>query len=146
MVKDTKNCFCHLHEARICIYVFWTYSFRYLYIFLQEWVTQCKSGNLLSALQKHWKTFALVVFSNNYDSSKEDRLAEKFLLRPMEFFLCNGDPEVVMKNLKEKDQPSQLCGKVFKNGEPTYSCRYIVSSPTCILLHYVLAYICSYTC
>ncbi|XP_063428523.1 E3 ubiquitin-protein ligase UBR2-like isoform X1 [Mytilus trossulus] len=100
---------------------------------LKEWNRQCRSGNLLSALQKHWKTFALVVFANNYESSKEDRLAEKFLLRPMEHFLCNGDPETILKSLKEKDQPSQLCGKVFKNGEPTYSCRDCANDNTCVL-------------
>lgn len=50
----------------------------------------------------------------------------KYLFRPMEIFLCNGDPEIVFQQLKERECPSQICGKVFKNGEPTYSCRYVV--------------------
>ncbi len=57
------------------------------------------------------------------DPGREERKAEKFLFRPMETFLCGGDPADVFKVLKEKDKPPELCGKVFKMGEPTYSCR-----------------------
>ena len=65
----------------------------------------------------------LLSFRYSEDPAKEDRLATKFLYRPMEYFLCAGDPDEVFKQLKDKDQPAQLCGHVFKNGEPTYSCR-----------------------
>jgi len=81
------------------------------------------TGDLLSALKKHWKSFVLHVFGHDYEQTKEDRLAIKFLFRPAEQFLCNGDPEEVFKQLKDKDMPAQICGRVFKHGEPTYSCR-----------------------
>lgn len=92
-------------------------------ILLQEWWNSCEKGNLLPALKKHWRIFVLSVFGNNHDPGKEERLAHKFLFRPMEYFLCRQDPEVVFEELKAKNMPSQLCGKVFKTGEPTYSCR-----------------------
>ena len=41
-------------------------------------------------------------------------------------FLCNGDPDVVYKQLKNYDTPPVLCAKVFKMGEPTYSCRLVL--------------------
>ncbi|ESO96461.1 hypothetical protein LOTGIDRAFT_115669, partial [Lottia gigantea] len=64
---------------------------------------------------------------------KEERLAEKLLFRPMEEFICDGNPEEVFRNLKEKDKPSQICGHGFKTGEPTYSCRDCATDPTCVL-------------
>ncbi|XP_048736873.2 E3 ubiquitin-protein ligase UBR2-like isoform X4 [Ostrea edulis] len=100
---------------------------------LEEWWTSCEQGNLLSALKKHLRTFVLCVYGNNHDSTKEERLANKFLFRPMEYFLCREDPEVVFEELKAKNMPSQLCGKVFKTGEPTYSCRDCANDPTCVL-------------
>ncbi|XP_061173944.1 E3 ubiquitin-protein ligase UBR2-like isoform X1 [Saccostrea echinata] len=100
---------------------------------LEEWLTSCKQGNLLSALKKHWKTFVLCVYGNSHDAAKEERLGKKFLFRPMEYFLCQKDPEVVFEELQAKNMPSQLCGKVFKTGEPTYSCRDCANDPTCVL-------------
>ncbi|XP_021345433.1 E3 ubiquitin-protein ligase UBR2-like isoform X2 [Mizuhopecten yessoensis] len=102
-------------------------------VLVKEWLESCHKGELLSALKQHWKCYVLVVLGHGYDPAKEDRLAEKFLFRPMEYFLCNGDPEVKFKELKEKDCPAQLCGKVFKYGEPTYSCRDCANDPTCVL-------------
>ncbi|XP_060067571.1 E3 ubiquitin-protein ligase UBR2-like isoform X1 [Ylistrum balloti] len=102
-------------------------------VLVKEWLDSCHKGELLAALKQHWKCYVLVVLGHGYDPAKEDRLAEKFLFRPMEFFLCNGDPEVKFKELKEKDCPSQFCGKVFKYGEPTYSCRDCANDPTCVL-------------
>lgn len=100
---------------------------------LEEWWNSCEKGNLLPALKKHWRIFVLSVFGNNHDPGKEERLAHKFLFRPMEYFLCRQDPEVVFEELKAKNMPSQLCGKVFKTGEPTYSCRDCANDPTCVL-------------
>lgn len=60
------------------------------------------------------------------DLAKEERCTKRLLIEPLERFLCGGDPEVVFKQLKEFDDPPVLCGKVFKYGEPTYSCRYML--------------------
>jgi hypothetical protein len=55
------------------------------------------------------------------------------ILRPLEEFLCAGDPEEVMKTLSKLNDPPTQCGKLFKVGEPTYSCRDCGHDPTCVL-------------
>ena len=97
-------------------------------IVFQKWLVSYQSGDFLPLLKQHWREFVLVVFQQWEDPGKEERFAEKYLFKPLEYFLCNGDPEAVFQQLKEKDTPSQLCGHVFKNGEPTYSCRYLLPS------------------
>lgn len=57
--------------------------------------------------------------------AKEERVARKLLFNPMEVFLCSGDPEDMFQQLKGLDRPSQICGHVFKMGEPTYCCRWV---------------------
>lgn len=32
-------------------------------------------------------------------------------------------------------RPGQICGRVFRNGEPTYSCRECASDPTCVMCY-----------
>lgn len=50
--------------------------------------------------------------------------SERILLKPLEVFLCNSiDSEKILNKLHEFDDPPQLCGKVFKAGEPSYFCR-----------------------
>uniref|UniRef100_A0A0L8GI50 E3 ubiquitin-protein ligase n=1 Tax=Octopus bimaculoides TaxID=37653 RepID=A0A0L8GI50_OCTBM len=67
------------------------------------------------------------------ESAKEERLSHKLIFHPLETFLCGGDPETEFKQLKEKDAPSQICGHVFKHGEPSYSCRDCANDLTCVL-------------
>ena len=40
---------------------------------------------------------------------------------------------MVLKSLAEKNDPPSMCGKMFKAGEPTYSCRDCGHDPTCVL-------------
>ena len=64
---------------------------------------------------------------------REDRKARRLLFRPMEALMCGGDPDLILRELKEKDNPPNVCGRVFKMGEPTYSCRDCGVDPTCVL-------------
>ena len=58
----------------------------------------------------------------------------EMLIAPLERFLCNDiGPEKVFKNLAEKNDPPSMCGKMFKVGEPHYSCRDCGHDPTCVL-------------
>ena len=58
----------------------------------------------------------------------------EMLLAPLEKFLCDdSQPETVFKSLAEKNDPPSMCGKMFKNGEPTYSCKDCGHDPTCVL-------------
>uniref|UniRef100_A0A8C1UEU4 E3 ubiquitin-protein ligase n=1 Tax=Cyprinus carpio TaxID=7962 RepID=A0A8C1UEU4_CYPCA len=56
-----------------------------------------------------------------------------FALYPLEWYLCGEEPSVGLAKLEQNNQPSQLCGHVFKVGEPTYSCRECAADPTCVL-------------
>ncbi|KAL4237392.1 hypothetical protein ACF0H5_002110 [Mactra antiquata] len=103
---------------------------------VQEWLSRYQKGYFVTLLKQHWREYVPIVFQSfdsHDDPAKEERLANKFLFKPLEYFLCNGDPESVFQQLKERDLPSQLCGHVFKNGEPTYSCRECATDPTCVL-------------
>lgn len=59
------------------------------------------------------------------DVANEDRKAKRFLFRPLETFICGGDPDVIFQQLKQYDNPPSLCGRVFRLGEPTYFCRCV---------------------
>uniref|UniRef100_A0A8C8SCN8 E3 ubiquitin-protein ligase n=1 Tax=Pelusios castaneus TaxID=367368 RepID=A0A8C8SCN8_9SAUR len=64
---------------------------------------------------------------------REDMLAQHILLGPMEWYLCGEDPAFGFPKLEQANKPSHLCGRVFKVGEPTYSCRDCAVDPTCVL-------------
>ncbi|XP_050074197.1 E3 ubiquitin-protein ligase UBR1 [Anopheles maculipalpis] len=51
----------------------------------------------------------------------------------MERFICGSDPEEFLDKIKHTDTVSSVCGRVFKIGEPTYSCRECSMDPTCVL-------------
>ena len=60
------------------------------------------------------------------DLAAEESVAQEVLFRPLERLLCDGDPDTVLHELKQLDNPPHICGKVFKSGEPTYSCRHVL--------------------
>ncbi len=67
-------------------------------------------------------------------SHVDEKDVAKILIAPLEQFLCNdANPEKVFKNLAEKNDPPSMCGKLFKMGEPTYSCRDCGHDSTCVL-------------
>ncbi|KPP76647.1 E3 ubiquitin-protein ligase UBR1-like [Scleropages formosus] len=56
---------------------------------------------------------------------QEEELALSLLLQPLEYFLFGEDPHVSLEKLQQSGASSQLCGRVFKEGETTYSCRLL---------------------
>nr|XP_032821084.1 E3 ubiquitin-protein ligase UBR2-like isoform X2 [Petromyzon marinus] len=60
-------------------------------------------------------------------------LVRRVLLDPLGWFLCGEDPEAGFPRLQLSNRPAQLCGHVFRSGEPTYSCRECAADPTCVL-------------
>ena len=60
------------------------------------------------------------------DEANEERKAKRFLLQPLETFICDGDPDIIFQQLKQYDNPPALCGRVFRSGEPTYYCRCVL--------------------
>ncbi|XP_068183041.1 E3 ubiquitin-protein ligase UBR2 isoform X1 [Antennarius striatus] len=67
------------------------------------------------------------------EEQREELACQLLLLAPLEWFLLGEEPSTGLALLQEKNQPSPLCGHVFKVGEPTYSCRECAADPTCVL-------------
>ena len=53
---------------------------------------------------------------------REDKCQEK-IFNVLEYFLCGEDPSSGFQRLQSQNKPPQLCGKTFKYGDPTFSCR-----------------------
>uniref|UniRef100_A0A4W6E081 E3 ubiquitin-protein ligase n=1 Tax=Lates calcarifer TaxID=8187 RepID=A0A4W6E081_LATCA len=67
------------------------------------------------------------------EEQREELACQLLLLAPMEWLLLGEEPAAGLAQLQENNQPSPLCGHVFKVGEPTYSCRECAADPTCVL-------------
>ncbi|XP_067367513.1 E3 ubiquitin-protein ligase UBR2 isoform X5 [Channa argus] len=67
------------------------------------------------------------------EEQREDLACQLLLLAPLEWLLLGEEPAAGLAHLQENNQPSPLCGHVFKAGEPTYSCRECAADPTCVL-------------
>uniref|UniRef100_A0A5S6L4L3 E3 ubiquitin-protein ligase n=1 Tax=Xenopus tropicalis TaxID=8364 RepID=A0A5S6L4L3_XENTR len=63
---------------------------------------------------------------------KQEELAQKLILTPLEWCLFREDPNVFKEKLRHSAAPP-LCGRVFRGGETTYSCRDCAIDPTCVL-------------
>lgn len=108
-------------------------------VIVQEWLSKFADGTFdPAALHSYWRVMVPKLYSPPLECDclnivyDEDR-ARKYLFAPMETLICSGDPPTVFQELKALDNPPTLCGKVFKNGEPTYSCRDCGMDPTCVL-------------
>lgn len=94
------------------------------------------TGDLQTCLHKHWKFYVPLCFSvsDNPTNNLADTNSIPILFKPLENYICAClDSEERLKRLHELDDPPQLCGKVFKSGEPSYFCRDCGSDPTCVL-------------
>ncbi|XP_013420461.1 E3 ubiquitin-protein ligase UBR2 isoform X2 [Lingula anatina] len=102
---------------------------------IQSFQEAYEEGCITDKLRQHFCQFVPLVYGllGEYDPNREERKAKKLLFNPVEAFLCGGPPDAVFKELKEKDHPPILCGRVFRSGEPTYSCRDCAVDPTCVL-------------
>lgn len=53
----------------------------------------------------------------------DERGAKVGLIEVIEEFICGDNPQTVFDKLKSENNFPSVCGRVFKGGEPTYSCR-----------------------
>ena len=68
---------------------------------------------------------------SSYKTSKDpilnitlrDEPFQNLVLNPLEWFLFGEEPCEARRKLLELNNPPTLCAKIFRNGEPTYSCR-----------------------
>uniref|UniRef100_A0A8C5PGM3 E3 ubiquitin-protein ligase n=1 Tax=Leptobrachium leishanense TaxID=445787 RepID=A0A8C5PGM3_9ANUR len=98
----------------------------------QAWL---HATDLRKDVYKHLGYYVPKIFCRGHNPSpdKEEVFAQNVLLGPMEWYLFGEDPTIGFPKLKQANKPSQLCGRVFKVGEPTYSCRDCAVDPTCVL-------------
>jgi E3 ubiquitin-protein ligase UBR2 len=77
-------------------------------------------------LNNHWRNYVPICFNALDTPTKNliDTESSKILLKPLEIYICNDlDSDTAMSKLNELEDPPELCGKVFKAGEPSYFCR-----------------------
>ncbi|CAB4027333.1 E3 ubiquitin- ligase UBR2 isoform X8 [Paramuricea clavata] len=65
--------------------------------------------------------------------SLKDDLVQQIVIDAIEWFLFAEEPVQGRLKLSELSNPPTLCGRVFKNSEPTYSCRDCAVDDTCVL-------------
>ncbi|KAJ8942266.1 hypothetical protein NQ318_008010 [Aromia moschata] len=106
---------------------------------VQKWKQSFEKGCLTNLhFEEIWRVWVPKIYSPSLNESclnwnfNED-LAQDILFNTLDEFICNGDPSVVLKQLCEMDKAPSVCGKVFRFGEPTYSCRECGMDKTCVL-------------
>lgn len=63
----------------------------------------------------------------------DEARCKTLIIRPLEQLIWGADPEAALERLKASEHTPSVCGRVFKNGEPTYCCRECGMDPTCVL-------------
>lgn len=101
-----------------------------------------QSDRFNAVLRKHLAKYVPLVYAPTPISAPLASFAEqvegeveRLVLAPLERFLCGGvaQPDAVFAALRRGDAPPALCGKVFRLGEPTYSCKDCGMDHTCVL-------------
>ncbi|XP_016924050.2 E3 ubiquitin-protein ligase UBR1 [Drosophila suzukii] len=63
----------------------------------------------------------------------KEALAKEEIIDVLVEFMLGDNPASALEKLRLEGNTATVCGKVFKNGEPTYSCRECGVDPTCVL-------------
>uniref|UniRef100_A0A8C7CEP4 E3 ubiquitin-protein ligase n=1 Tax=Oncorhynchus kisutch TaxID=8019 RepID=A0A8C7CEP4_ONCKI len=105
---------------------------RQLHLLTTKWL---QVTDLYKEVYQHLARYVPKIYclGPNLNPQSEDLLAQLLLQAPLEWYLCGEDPSTGLAKLEQNNQPSQLCGHVFRVGEPTYSCRECAADPTCVL-------------
>ncbi|XP_017891387.1 E3 ubiquitin-protein ligase UBR2 [Ceratina calcarata] len=104
---------------------------------VNTWTEKMNKGILsCTHFKDHWRIWVPKIYtpepnSNCLDWVFDEETAQKVLFNTLEEFICNGDPKVVLKELSQMD--NVICGRVFKMGEATYSCKECGVDSTCVL-------------
>ncbi|CAG2101484.1 unnamed protein product [Medioppia subpectinata] len=108
--------------------------------FSQQWLKRHESRVLaVKDFRHHWSRTVPKLFSPPLDSDclnihYDEIEAKDQLIAPLERFITGvRTPQTIFSKLSQTDDPPTLCGRIFKSGEPTYSCRDCGLDPTCVL-------------
>uniref|UniRef100_A0A7N9B1R9 E3 ubiquitin-protein ligase n=1 Tax=Mastacembelus armatus TaxID=205130 RepID=A0A7N9B1R9_9TELE len=99
----------------------------------QQWLA---AADLQQEVYRHLAMYVpriLCLGGGGREEQREELACQLLLLAPLEWLLLGKEPAAGLAQLQENNQPSPLCGHVFKVGEPTYSCRECAADPTCVL-------------
>ncbi|XP_041969901.1 E3 ubiquitin-protein ligase UBR1 isoform X2 [Aricia agestis] len=102
---------------------------------VELWRTKMAEGVLSSThFQDHWRVTVPRIYSPQpnrtcLDWSFDEELATKLLIAPLEQFVWG----VAGDQPPPPPRRSTLCGRVFRQGEPAYSCRECGMDNTCVL-------------
>ncbi|CAB3225335.1 unnamed protein product [Arctia plantaginis] len=102
---------------------------------VELWRTKMEEGVLSPAhFLDHWRVTVPRIYSPQpnrtcLDWSFDEELAAKLLIQPLEQFVW-GNSDGSQPPLPRR---STLCGRVFKQGDPAYSCRECGMDNTCVL-------------
>ncbi|XP_045504697.1 E3 ubiquitin-protein ligase UBR1 isoform X2 [Colias croceus] len=102
---------------------------------VELWRTKMAEGVLSPThFQDHWRITVPRIYSPQpnrtcLDWSFDEELASKLLIQPLEQFVWGA----LESSRPPPPRRPALCGKVFKQGEPAYSCRECGMDNTCVL-------------
>ncbi|XP_075982328.1 ubr1 ubiquitin ligase isoform X2 [Anticarsia gemmatalis] len=102
---------------------------------VELWKTKMEEGALAPAhFLDHWRVTVPRIYSPQpnrscLDWSFDEELATKLLIQPLEQFVW-GNSDGSQPPMPRR---STLCGRVFKQGDPAYSCRECGMDNTCVL-------------
>ena len=93
---------------------------------------------VVALLLDHWSTGVPELFRPNGPENLaqvyDEPAAMDRLIRPLEWFITSrAEPAELWQQLRDICPPPDLCAKVFKGGEPVYSCQDCALDGTCVL-------------
>lgn len=95
------------------------------------------STEITDLLLQHWATGVPEIYRpKGVDLTQVFKEADAIerLIAPLEWYITGSpDPKELLAKLKHVCPAPELCGKVFKGGEPVYSCRDCGLDGTCVL-------------
>ena len=107
---------------------------------IHDWNKKFLCKTLSSAdFRQYWAKNVPVIFCPKSEPESatikyDEDAAHRVLFAPLEEFICGTkDTAQMFEHLKTLNATPSLCGRVFKSGEPTYSCRDCGLDPTCVL-------------
>ncbi|XP_066252750.1 E3 ubiquitin-protein ligase UBR2 isoform X1 [Euwallacea similis] len=104
-----------------------------------EWLAAFDNGTFSgSSIDKFWDVFVPKVYCPTLNDSClswqfDENMAQDLLFGPLATFICKGNSEEILPQITQAKSYPSVCGRFFKNGEPTYSCRECGMDKTCVL-------------
>uniref|UniRef100_A0A914H4U2 E3 ubiquitin-protein ligase n=1 Tax=Globodera rostochiensis TaxID=31243 RepID=A0A914H4U2_GLORO len=122
---------------------------------LQKLTREACWADASEMLYKHWISVSQSIFPANvpkpWEAVADEAKIESDVLYPLAAMFCvdgssrpadDGRPDISLRRLRElvdiddsKARSGQICGKIFKNGEPNYTCKQCATDSTCVLCY-----------